>query len=141
MKTNPILTNSIELEVPFFDVDAMHVVWHGHYVKYLELARCELLKLFDYNYPQMQESGYAWPIVDMRIKYVASARMTDIIIVESSLVEYETRLKIEYVIKDKATEKVLTKAFTIQVAVGVDNGEMLLEAPTCLIKKLAPFLT
>ena len=25
--------------MPFHDVDALHVVWHGHYYKYLELAR------------------------------------------------------------------------------------------------------
>ena len=32
-----------EIVVPFFDVDSMHIVWHGHYVKYLEVARCALL--------------------------------------------------------------------------------------------------
>jgi len=29
----------IRLEVPFHDVDALRIVWHGHYLKYLELAR------------------------------------------------------------------------------------------------------
>ena len=38
------------IEVPFHDVDTMHVVWHGHYLKYFEVARCKLLDQFNYNY-------------------------------------------------------------------------------------------
>ena len=26
------------IEVPFHDVDTMHVVWHGHYLKYFEIS-------------------------------------------------------------------------------------------------------
>ena len=38
-----------EIEVPFFDVDVMQIVWHGHYVKYLEVARCAFLDAIGYN--------------------------------------------------------------------------------------------
>jgi len=38
-----------EIQVQFFDLDPMQVVWHGHYVKYLEVARCALLNTIDYN--------------------------------------------------------------------------------------------
>ena len=64
----------IELSPAFHDLDPMNVVWHGNYIKYLELARCALLQGFDYDYPQMHASGYLWPIVDLRTKYVRSAR-------------------------------------------------------------------
>ncbi len=68
------LSARVEIEVPFHDVDAMNVAWHGHYVKYFELARCALLRKFDYDYPQMHASGYAWPVVDCHLKYVRPAR-------------------------------------------------------------------
>ena len=64
----------IDVEVPFYDVDAMGVAWHGHYIKYFERARCRLLQTFDYDYPRMQESGYLWPVVELRVKYVRPAR-------------------------------------------------------------------
>ena len=67
------LVCEIELTPAFHDLDPMEVVWHGHYLKYLELARCALLQRYDYDYPQMRASGYAWPIVDLRSKYVRSA--------------------------------------------------------------------
>lgn len=131
---------SLVVDVPFFDVDAMQVVWHGHYVKYLEQARCELLRLFDYDYPDMEASGYLWPIVDMRIKYVGSARMADKINIEARLVEYETRLRIDYLITDLATGRKLTKANTIQVAVCKQSGEMQYASPQVLLDKLAAWL-
>ncbi len=140
MKANPILSTQVEMEVQFFDVDSMRVVWHGNYVKYLEVARCELLKMFDYNYIEMERCGHVWPIVDMRIKYVASAKLSEIIVIETSLVEYETRIKINYVVKSKSTGQVLTKAHTIQVAVDVSSQEMLYEAPQVLLDKLSPFI-
>ena len=34
---------SVELEVPFHDIDGMGIVWHGHYFKYLEIARTKLV--------------------------------------------------------------------------------------------------
>lgn len=34
----------VELEVPFHDVDPLGVVWHGHYLKYFEVARTKLLR-------------------------------------------------------------------------------------------------
>ena len=86
-----LLTHVVEIEIPFHDCDPMNVVWHGNYPRYLEVARCELLRLFDYDYPQMHESGYAWPIVDMQIKYVASAVFTQKIKVAAHLKEYENR--------------------------------------------------
>ena len=43
MRSKGVLQAEIELQVPSFDVDMMEVVWHGHYVKYFEQARCALL--------------------------------------------------------------------------------------------------
>lgn len=31
--------SDVFIDIPFFDVDVMGVAWHGHYVKYLEIAR------------------------------------------------------------------------------------------------------
>ena len=80
-----------EVIVQFYDLDPMDVVWHGHYVKYLELARCALLDKIDYNYDQMKQSGYAWPIVDMQLRYAAPATFQQRLIVRAELVEWLRR--------------------------------------------------
>ena len=136
MRAEGIRTEVIEIEVPFHDVDMMEVVWHGHYAKYLELARCVLLDSFDYNYMQMRASGYAWPIIDMQLRYIKGARFGQRICVKASLVEWENRLKINYLITDFATGERLTRAYTIQVAVKIDTREMCLASPPVLFEKL-----
>jgi acyl-CoA thioester hydrolase len=132
---NP-LASSVEIEVPFHDVDSMNVVWHGHYSKYFELARCKLLESFGYCYKSMAESGYAWPVVDMRLKYVRPAEFGQRICVTATLKEWEYRLKIIYEITDAETGEKLTKGYTVQVAVDRDSGEMCYESPSILASKL-----
>ena len=126
----------IELSPAFHDLDQMEVVWHGHYLKYLELARCALLQGFDYDYPQMRDSGYAWPVVDLRSKYVRPARFGQRLAIRATLVEWEHRMKIDYLVTDADSGDVLTRASTVQVAVDLATGEMCFVSPPVLARKL-----
>lgn len=140
MSNQKQITTSVDIEVPFHDCDPMNVVWHGNYPRYFEVARCQLLRLFNYDYVDMQASGYMWPVVDMRMKYVGSAMFMQVITVTATLIEYEHRIKINYLITDKKTGKRLTKGYTVQAAVSIDSKELLLESPAILIEKLQPCL-
>jgi acyl-CoA thioester hydrolase len=130
------LSAAVDVEVAFHDVDAMNVVWHGHYVKYFELARCALLRRFDYDYPQMLASGYLWPIVDCRLKYVRPALYAQRLRVEATLLEYENRIKIGYEIRDAATGERLTKGSTIQVAINAATRELQFVSPPIILSNL-----
>ena len=125
-----------EIEVQFFDLDPMQIVWHGNYVKYLEVARCALLDTIGYNYMDMKASGYMWPVIDLSLRYVGSATFGQRIKVHAAIVEWENRLKIDYLITESATGKRLTRASTTQVAVDLDSGEMLFVSPPVLLEKL-----
>lgn len=124
------------IDIPFHDVDVMAIAWHGHYVKYFEIARCALLDKIDYNYLQMRASGFAWPVIDLRIRYAQPLRFQQKIKIIATLVEWENRLKINYLIEDAATGQRLTKGYTVQVAVDMQNQEMLLASPAVLLDKL-----
>ena len=129
MRSPGVLHSDTEILVPFFDVDTMNVVWHGHYVKYLEVARCALLDQIGHNYTQMAESGYAWPIIDLQLRYVRGAVFGQRLNVRASLVEWENRLKVNYLITDLASGERLTRASTVQVAVEIATREMQLASP------------
>lgn len=131
-----IVAAEVNIQVPFHDVDAMSIVWHGHYIKYFEIARCTLLDKIDYNYRAMAESAYLWPVIDLRVKYIKSAEFGDIIKVHAKLVEYENRLKINYLIVDTADGSTLSKGHTIQVAVDMRTKEMCLISPDILLQRL-----
>ena len=112
-----MISASIEYEVAFFDVDAYRVVWHGHYPKYWEIARCHLLEQLGIPYRVMEEMGYFFPVVDMRIKYIKPLVFGQKVSIVVNLIEWQNRLVFEYQIVDTATDEVCTKAVTKQVAV------------------------
>ena len=124
------------IEIPFHDVDTMNIVWHGHYIKYFEIARCKLLDEFQYNYMQMKASGYAWPVIESYVKYVQGIEFQQKIKVRATLKEWENRLKIEYLIFDASSGRRLTKGFTTQVAVNMETREMCFQSPEVLFERL-----
>ena len=133
MRSQGVLHVDTEVLVPFFDVDSMLVVWHGHYVKSLEVARCALLDRLEHNYLQMQASGFAWPVIDLQLRYVRGATFGQRLNVRASLVEWENRLKINYLISDAATGERMTRASSVQVAVDIASGEMQLASPQVML--------
>lgn len=130
----------IVVKANFYDLDPMEVVWHGNYARYLEDARCALLDHIGYNYSEMHDSGFSWPIVDMRIKYIRPIRFNQQVRVVAKLVEFENRIRIEYRIRDSSDGELLTKAQTTQVAVALDTQEMSFESPPILIEKVQRLL-
>jgi len=131
-----VLESEIEVEVPFHDCDPMGVTWHGCYVRYLETARSALLNRIGYNFRQMTASGYAWPIVDLKMKYVKTTTFGQRLVVRAALEEYENRLKIAYSITDRASGEIVTKASTTQVAVDQARGEMCFVSPDVFLDKV-----
>ena len=133
MRKDGVLQAEVEMLVPFFDIDSMDVVWHGHYVKYFEVARCALLERIGHNYQQMRDAGYAWPIIDVQLRYMRGARFNQRIVVRADLVEWENRLKINYLIRDAETGERMTRGSTVQVAVEIASREMLLASPRVFV--------
>jgi acyl-CoA thioester hydrolase len=127
---------SIVLAIPFHDLDPMEICWHGHYVRYFELARMALLQSIDYDYPQMRTSGYAWPVIELFIRYAQPLTYQQKIQIDAFLTEWENRLRIDYRILDAQSGKRLTRGHTVQVAVDMRTREMCLATPPVLAEKL-----
>ena len=125
----------VELQVQFYDLDPMQIVWHGNYVKYLEVARCALLDSIGYNYEQMRDSGYIWPVIELQLRYAGSARFGQRLRLRAEIVEWENRLRIDYLVLDAASGKRLNRASTTQVAVDLKSGEMCFASPAILFDK------
>lgn len=125
-------------KVAFFDVDSMEVMWHGNYVKYLEMARCELLEKLGYNYIAMKKDGYAFPIVKLDVKYVRPAFFNDVIKVTTTLSECETFLKFHYLIENEKGEK-LSEANTAQAVIEMKSLQTCFEMPDTLKKAIEAY--
>ena len=99
-----------------------------------------MLKKIGYDYPDMKESGYAWPVIDLHIRYVKALRYDQKIEIEAGIIEYENYLKIDYEVRDAETGEKFTKGSTKQVAVTGDTFEMQLVSPKIVSEKLARYL-
>lgn len=117
MRKRGAIEAEIEVVVPFHDIDLAQVVWHGHYLKYLENARWALMEDIDFGLDRMRESGYLWPIIDVQLRCVRYARYNDRLRVRASLAEWQQRLMINYLIVDVANHERVARARTTQVAV------------------------
>lgn len=129
----------VEVEVEFPDLDPMAIAWHGHYLRYFESARVALMRRIGYDYPDMQASGYSWPIIEARLRYIRAARYAQKLCVTAGIEEWETRLLIGYLITDAGDKARVTSGYTIQCAVNA-AGELQLESPPVLREKLGKFL-
>ena len=129
------LSATIEVHIPFHDVDPAGVVWHGNYFKYFELARCELLQGLDYNYRQMAESGLLWPVVDLSSRFHQAVEYDHRATVEARLQEWEYRLRIDYLMRAMDGTLVATGE-TVQVPVNAETRELILGAPRFLVDRI-----
>lgn len=133
---DPRFSAETEITIPFHDVDLMGVVWHGHYVRYIEVAREALLNQLGFGYRAMFASDYLWPVIDFQIKYRHAIFFEQKIVLKATLKEYENRLVIGYEIRDKETNKRLTTAQSVQVAIEAKTKELCLVTPKILLDKM-----
>lgn len=130
------LEHEIEIVPAFHQIDMMEVVWHGHYADFLERARGALLARLGYGYLEMRASGFAWPVIELHIRYAQPLTLGQRVRVHARVVEWENRLKIKYELRDVLTGRRLTKAHTVQVAVDLATGAMCYASPPVLLERL-----
>ncbi len=130
-----ILSVDTQFKVEFFDVDSMDIVYHGNYVKFLEIGRCALLDKIGYNYIDMRNEGFMFPIVELKVKYIRSLKFSQKATIRSYVTEYENCLKIRYEIYDE-DGNITTKAETSQMVVEMATGKTMFVCPRTLIEKV-----
>jgi acyl-CoA thioester hydrolase len=76
------------LRVYFEDTDVSGVVYHGNYLKYMERARSDMLRAAGIDQRAAIESGEGvYVVADLKIKYRASAKLDDDLLVLSEVRE------------------------------------------------------
>lgn len=129
MRKAGAIAAEIEFDVAFHDVDMVGVVWHGHYLKYFENARWALMDRLGYGLQRMVDSGYAWPVVQLQSKYLNAARFGERLRARAALVEWESRLAVNYLITRAVDGVRIARGQTVQVAVDGRTGELQFACP------------
>ena len=133
------ISTEMYIEVPFYDLDPMKVVWHGNYLKYLEVSRCDMLSKIGYTYTDMMNEGVAYPVATMDLKYIKSARFAQELKIVTTLMEHEPALIIKYEIFDAKSNELIFKAKSMQICVDAKTGESLYRAPEKFVEMLEKY--
>ena len=71
----------------------------------MELARAALLAKLNFSYRDMQEAGYLFPVIELFVRYAQPLLLGQKVRVIARIVEWESRLKVVYEIRDAATNR------------------------------------
>lgn len=115
--------------VRFNEVDSLGIVWHGHYVKYLEDGREAWGRKYGLTYMGMYHGeGFSVPLVDLKMKYKRPLRYEESFTVETWYIPCDAaKIILGYRIFNEKNEEVL-EAESTQVFVS-KSGELQLSAP------------
>ena len=116
------MINQFVQKIYYADTDAYGVVWHGAYLRWMEKGRCDFCEDLGFNLTELVKQDIALPVANMNVKFKASAKLNDILIVETKISKM-TPLCITFsqTIKNKDTDKVYILADFDIVAVNNDG--------------------
>lgn len=122
-----------EQKVYYSDTDAYGVVWHGSYLRWLEMGRVELCEKMGYNLAELQAQNITLPVVNINVRYKLSARLNDEMIIESSIQKFNSlSVTFEQKILNKSTGKTFVEALVDVVAID-NNGKLYRKMPQILL--------
>ena len=123
-----------EQKVFYSDTDAYGVVWHGSYLRWLEMGRVGVCEMLGHNLIDLKEKDIVLPVVNLNVKYKMSAKLNDVVVTETEISEFNGfTVKFKQIIRSKETGKVCIDADVSVVAID-NNGKLYRKMPEVLAK-------
>ena len=112
-------TARTRLRVRYAETDQMGVVYHSHYVVWMEVGRIELCRANGLRYRDMeQHDGVLLAVAEVHCRYLAPARYDDEIEIEARVVEARPRMvTFGYIVRNADTGRELATGETRHVFV------------------------
>ena len=120
------MKHTFEQKVFYSDTDAYGVVWHGSYLRWLEMGRVYLCEMMGHNLIDLKEQDIVLPVTNLNIKYKMSAKLNDEIIIET-----EISVTFKQSILSKQTGKKYIEAEVDVVAIS-NEGKLYRRMPSIL---------
>lgn len=128
------MKHTFEQKVYYSDTDAYGVVWHGSYLRWLEMGRTEHGEISGCNLLELKAQNIALPVVNINVRYKSSAKLNDILIIETSIIKFNSLcVTFEQKIFNKVTGKTFVEA-TVDVVAIDNNGKLYRKMPPVLLE-------
>lgn len=121
-----------EQKVYYSDTDAYGVVWHGSYLRWLEMGRVDFCEEMGYTLVELQSQNITLPVVNINVRYKSSAKINDKMIIQTSVKKFNPlSVTFEQKILNKDTGKTFIEALVDVVTVD-NNGKLYRKMPQIL---------
>lgn len=131
-RLGPYIEHRAYLRVRFQDVDAINVVWHGHYLSYFEFGREAFGEEFGLGYLDIKAGGLVAPVVHVSCDYLAPARYGDELTVITRLHPSDrAAIDLSYEVRRASDDILLAKGRTRQVFTDLE-GNLVLNQPALM---------
>lgn len=111
-----------EQKVFYSDTDAYGVVWHGAYLRWLEMGRVFWCEASGHNLIELKKQDVLLPVTNINIRYRSSAKLNDDVIIETSIEKFNGFcVTFNQAVKSKSDGKVFVEASVDVVAIHEDG--------------------
>ena len=129
------LVYSFQRRARFGEVDAMAVMWHGHYATLFEEVSTELRRMSGLGYDDFFTAGIYAPIVQFHVDYYSSLLLDELFTVKATMLWTEAaRINIEYEIT-KEDGTLAATGYTTQLFSSAETAEPCFTLPPLLEKQ------
>lgn len=136
----PVFTTTYR--VIYGDTDAAGVVYNANYLRYFEIGRTEMMRVWALPYSAIEELGCILPVTESYLRFKAPAAYDDLLTIATSLVEVsKVTCRFHYAISrqetaDRAT--LLVRGFTVHAC--VNRQGKLTPFPPVVLEKIKAIL-
>jgi acyl-CoA thioester hydrolase len=90
-------SHEARVRVRYAETDRMGVVYHSHYIVWMEVGRVELFRSMGVRYRDMEADGILLAVAEVNCRFLSPARYDDEIIVKASVADVSSRMiRFEY---------------------------------------------
>ena len=79
------MTHRFAVRVYYEDTDMGGIVYHANYLRYIERARSDFVRLLGQDQNQMRADGVVWVVRRIEADYLGTAKFEDELIVETTV--------------------------------------------------------
>jgi acyl-CoA thioester hydrolase len=122
LQSETMASHETRLRVRYAETDQMGVVYHAHYLVWMEIGRVEFCRAHGIVYREMEErDGILLVVAEVNCRFASPARYDDEVMIRTSVEESNRRMiRFGYSMHEAASGRLLAEGFSKHIFCGRD---------------------
>ncbi|MFL5763263.1 MAG: acyl-CoA thioesterase [Bacteroidia bacterium] len=116
------LVNTTKVPVRFSEVDALGIVWHGHYLKFFEDGREAFGREHELGYLDFYKNKFAVPLVKINVDFKKTVKYGDEVKIITTYIDSPAaKINFSYEIYRESDNELVAVGESVQVFMNLDH--------------------